>query len=102
MTTMATSSRTRLRSRPRDSRMRPRGTLMMGLRLSELTECGFETGGEFFRRPASPVVEEENRRLRRSHVLVDRNDIDTVRPQRLQHRRNLVRQHGHVARYRRI
>jgi hypothetical protein len=41
-------------------------------------------------------VQEDNRWFRARHVMVDRNDVDAIRSQHLQHWRHLRRQHRDV------
>src|SRR5690242_5007885 len=90
MSTIATSSRTRLRLRPKNSPRRgaleliwlageERDVLPRLVVRAELVQRGFEASSQLVCRPASPVVQEKYRRLCRGHVLVDRHHVQSVR-----------------------
>src|SRR5581483_6260720 len=66
-------------------------------RLPELAERGFERRRELVGRPRAPIVKEVHGRPRMHHVLVDRDDVEAVLPQRLQDGRDLAGEHRDVA-----
>src|SRR2546427_12179133 len=104
MATSETRGSTRLRLSPKTSPRRwraPAGcTLVVRLAaaLAEFVERGLEAARGFLGRAVAPIVQEIDGGLRRSHVLVNGDHIDAVPTERLQYRRDLVREHGHVAR----
>src|SRR6266516_5097186 len=53
--------------------------------LARFAQRGLEGGRQLVRRSGAPVVQEIDRRLRPRHVMVDRDDIDAVLAQRLEH-----------------
>ena len=66
----------------------------------EFVQSSFEFCCQFICRPSSPVVEEDDHRLCVSHVVVDRNHVESMAPERLQHRRHFCFQHRDVRRSR--
>src|SRR6185503_3066459 len=99
--TMAMSSSTRLRLRPKNSPSPWRAgcTLVVSLAaLAQLVERRLEARCESCCRAAAPVVQEVDGGLGRGHVMMHSDHVDAVSAQRLQYRRDLVREHGHVAR----
>ena len=69
---------------------------MSGVRgrlFAQFVQCGFESGSQFLGRAGSPVMKEVYCRLAADHVVMNGDDVQAVRTQRFQHRRDFVRQH---------
>src|SRR5262249_39276233 len=64
--------------------------------LAELVQGRSETVGELLRRPRSPVMQEIDGRLRADHVLMNRHNVQPVRPESLENRRDFWREHRHI------
>ena len=67
---------------------------------SELVQDSFEAGRQLRCRSLSPVMQEYDFGLGADHVIVDRNHIDAMAPQRFQYRCDFLRKHGHISSHR--
>src|SRR5437868_6195885 len=61
---------------------------------TQLVECRLETACQLVRRPSSPIMQEVDCWLSAYHVVMDGDDIQSIRAERLENGRDLVRQHG--------
>src|SRR3954454_14455752 len=77
-----------VRSRGNKAPVNWRGaTLVPGVGRStfaQLTQCGLKPAGELLGWTGTPIVEEEDRRLSAGHVIVDRDNVQTIGPEGFQ------------------
>ena len=71
-------------------------------RLSQLVDGGPHAARELVGGAGPVVVEEDHDRLHVRHVVMDGDDVDAVRAERLEHGRHLVLEHRDVARDHRV